>query len=109
MEYFRIIRAPIETFGIDDKEALQEIRQNCGGFVTEITAGHDGKRLFGIWINTDRSPAQQLLTIGHELCHVDRMHLDRQSVTEAEAEAREQAQAYAAAYTRGDFTAWEIL
>lgn len=108
MEYFRIIRAPLESFGITDAEALQEIRQNCGGFVTEIDAGHKGKRLFGIWINADRSEAQQLLTIGHELCHIDRLHLDRLTRSEAEAEAREQAQAYAERYTKGEFNAWEI-
>lgn len=111
MEYFTIIKKPVEEWQ-PMKEAPPAIRaeviEKCNGFITEVNAGHNGKRLFAIWINPARTEAQQLLTVGHELCHLDRLHLDRGEVEQDEAEARAAAAAYADRYTKGDFNAWQI-
>lgn len=112
MEFFKILKTPVETWDTiadADQETRQEIRAKCNGFITEITAGHQGKRLFAIWINPERTEAQQLHTLGHELAHLDRLHLERLTVEQAEAEARAAAAAYAERYSKGEFEQWEIF
>ena len=116
MEYFTILQTPVDEWQTI-KEAPPAIRaeviEKCNGFITEVNAGHKGKRLFAIWINPERTEAQQLHTIGHELAHLDRLHLDRlhldrAEVEQNEAEARAAAASYAERYARGDFDAWKV-
>ena len=109
MELFTILKTPVNEWGTKPTaDSIADITKNLGGFITEIEAGYQGKRLFAIWINPARSEAQQLHTLGHELCHLDRQHLDRLTRDEAETEAREQADEYTRRFIKGEFDAWRV-
>lgn len=113
MFYFSILQTPVEswyTIAGADADTLTEIRAKLRGFITEIDAGHQGQRYFGIWINPAFPEPEQLMTIGHELAHLDKMHLDKYGLRnpQAEAEAARLADQYAKRFQRGDFDAWNI-
>ena len=114
MFYFTILQTPVEsweTIAGADAETIEDIRTHARGFLTEIDAGHLGQRYFGIWINPAfPEPEQQLHTIGHELAHLDKMHLDKYGLRnpQAEAEAARLADQYAKRFQRGDFDEWNI-
>ena len=113
MEYFTLLQNPVEewqTITGSDAEAIADIKTHLRGLVTEIDAGHKGQRLFAIWVNPALSEPERIRTIGHELCHIDRQHLDRYGLRHpvAEAEATEHADEYAQRYLRGEFDKWKI-
>ena len=113
MEYFTILRQTVDEWqkiaGVD-ADATEDLRTHLRGLVTEIDAGHKGQRFFAIWVNPALSEPEQLQTIGHELCHIDRQHLDRYGLRHqvAEAEAKEHADEYADRYKKGEFDKWNI-
>ena len=108
MQYFTIF---YHSFEDAEPETRANLAECFGGFITEIDKGHNGERYFGIVVNAMRTPAQQLHTIGHELAHLDRLHLDRLNEQEREKlehEAEELADQYAQRYTSGDFDKWKV-
>lgn len=113
MEYFTILRQTVDewqTIAGVDADATEDLRTHLRGLVTEIDAGYKGHRLFAVWVNPALSEPERIRTIGHELCHIDRKHLDRYGLRHpaAEAEAARLADQYAKRFQRGDFDAWNI-